>query len=224
MQTVNDLRRRITSAYPQWYEWTMLQRMLLMLRATHGEFTIKRDDYNSPLKELEKALNQDYLYIENAISNTPTLVKAFKDYWEQNGYRDGKTKKGKKMKRRCSQKDLMELISFDNVPAAIVAISSGSKQRFADSEKPYLEQWLQELDKTPKAKNNNDDYYDDEIRPFNRDINPENVDVNIFNLPPSVRGKPDYSDDGLPDFSYGGDYQDTQEETQDEDEEENLFD
>jgi hypothetical protein len=221
MQTVNDLRRRITSAYPQWYEWTMLQRMLLMLRATHGEFTIKTDDYNSPLKELEKALNQDYLYIENAIANTPSLVKAFKDYREQDGYRYGKTKKGKKMKRRCTQQDLMQLIAYDNVPAAIVAISTGAKPRFADSEKPYLEQWLQELDKTPKPKDSND-YYDDEIRPFNRDIDPSQpADVNIFNLPPSVR-KIDYSADGLPNFDV--DEQETQPETHDETEEENLFD
>ena len=222
MQTIRDLKRRITSAYPSWYEWTMMQRMLLMLRATHGEFTIKTDDYNSPLKELEKALNQDYLYIENAIANTPTLVKAFKDYREQDGYRYGKTKKGKKMKRRCTQQDLMQLIAYDNVPAAIVAISTGAKPRFADSEKPYLEQWLQELDKTPKPKDSND-YYDDEIKPFNRDIDPSRppAEVRLFPHLPSEWDDevPDYSADGLPNFE-----QDTQQETQDETEEENLFD
>ena len=222
MQTIRDLKRRVTTAYPQWYEWTMLQRQLLMLRESHGEFTIETDYFSSPLNELTKIVNQDIMYIVESIKRCPTLVKALKDYREQKAYRFGKTKKGKKMKRRCTQQDLLQLIAYDHMPAAITAVATGAKPRFSDTEKHFLQQWIDELDKKPKGRNN-DGYYEDEIRPFNRDVNPEEVDVNIFNLPDSVR-KPDYSDDGLPDFSYSGDNQETQPETQDVEEEENLFD
>ena len=221
MQTIRDLKRRITTAYPQWYEWTMLQRQLLMLRESHGEFTIETDYFSSPLNELTKVVNQDVMYIVEAIKRCPTLVQALKDYREQKAYRYGKTKKGKKMKRRCTQQDLLQLIAYDHMPAAITAVATGGKPRFSDTEKHFLQQWIAELDKKPKGKNN-DDYYDDEIRPFNRDINPEEpVDINIFNLPPSVR-KVDYSADGLPNFDT--DEQETQPVTQDVEEEENLFD
>ena len=74
MQTIRDLKRRVCSAYPQWYEWTMLQRQLLMLRESHGEFTIETDYFSSPLNELTKIVNQDIMYIVESIKRCPTLV------------------------------------------------------------------------------------------------------------------------------------------------------
>ena len=36
--SINNLRQRITSAYPSWSRWSQLQKKLLLLRSTHGEF------------------------------------------------------------------------------------------------------------------------------------------------------------------------------------------
>ena len=36
--SINNLRQRIISAYPDWDKWTKLQKQLLLLRSTHSEY------------------------------------------------------------------------------------------------------------------------------------------------------------------------------------------
>jgi len=195
MQTINDVKRRVVSSYPDWYSWTMLQRQILMLRASHGSFHQK--GMFNPLTELSKIFGIDVATLMEAIESTPSLMSALSDYAKDNAYRHGKSKSGKKMQRRTKQSELLELIAYDSIPSVIVAIQSGSRPRISKSEQPFFEKWLEEFNKKPtrRRKGSIDDdglwgwprFNRDEedelegleepIKPFVRDINPEEQSV-----------------------------------------------
>ena len=148
LNTINDLRRRVKSTYPDWDKWTLMQRQLLLLRSSHGELTDKAG--YDPSWELANMFNVPQPLIRQAVDGSPSLRKALADYDRDNAYGYGKTLKGKKMKRRTSQKDLLELISYEAIIGAIVGIQNGARPRLTEPEKPYLRRWYEELDKTFK--------------------------------------------------------------------------
>lgn len=138
----------------------MLQRQLLLLRSSHGSF-VQQDMYN-PLTDIAMLLGYDVVHILSAIESSKSLQKAIHDYEQNGGYNYGTTLKGKQMKRRTSQKDLMELISYDSVVGSVVGLQTGNRPRLTESEKPYFRRWIEDLDKTYKRNTEEEDevYYD----------------------------------------------------------------
>ncbi|MBM31593.1 MAG: hypothetical protein CL764_01925 [Chloroflexi bacterium] len=135
--SVNNLRQRIISAYPDWDKWTKLQKQLLLLRSAHGEYwqkdptdslsNILITDQYEKLSMVAKIFNVKKNEINKAITSSTSFMKALQDYAKSQCYRYGKTKRGKKMKRRCTSKDLLELLCYENVPSAIFSVISGSR-------------------------------------------------------------------------------------------------
>ena len=135
--SINNLRQRIVSAYPDWNKWTKLQKQLLLLRSTHGEYWQKdptdtlsdiliTDQYER-LAMVARIFNVRRNEISKAITSSTSFMEALKDYAKTQCYRFGNTKRGKKMKRRCTSKDLLELLCYENVPSAIFSVISGSR-------------------------------------------------------------------------------------------------
>jgi|ETNmetMinimDraft_12_1059888.scaffolds.fasta_scaffold17865_3 hypothetical protein len=135
--SINNLRQRIISAYPDWDKWTKLQKQLLLLRSTHEEYwqkdptdirpNILITDQYEKLAMVAKIFNVERNEISKSITSSTSFMKALEDYDKAQCYRYGKTKRGKKMKRRCSSKDLLELLCYENVPSAIFSVISGSR-------------------------------------------------------------------------------------------------
>ena len=117
--------------------------------------------YN-PLTDIAMLLGYDVVHILSAIESSKSLQKAKHDYEQNGGYNYGTTLKGKQMKRRTSQKDLMELISYDSVVGSVVGLQTGNRPRLTESEKPYFRRWIEDLDKTYKRNTEEEDevYYD----------------------------------------------------------------
>ena len=135
--SINNLRQRIISAYPDWGKWTKLQKQLLLLRSTHGEYwqkdptdtlsNILITDQYERLAMVARIFNVGKNEITNAITTSTSFMKALEAYAKAQCYRYGKTKRGKKMRRRCSSKDFLELLCYENVPSAIFSVISGSR-------------------------------------------------------------------------------------------------
>ena len=135
--SINNLRQRIISAYPDWGKWTKLQKQLLLLRSTHSEYWQKdpTDKLSNilitaqyeRLAMVAKIFNVKRNEISKAITSSTSFMKALQDYAKAQCYRYGKTKRGKRMKRRCTSKDLLELLCYENVPSAIFSVISGSR-------------------------------------------------------------------------------------------------
>lgn len=206
--SINNLRQRITSAYPSWDKWSQLQKQLLLLRSTHGEYWRKDAMDNTAniliteqydrLKEIAKIFNVDRGDIGKAIKDDEDLQKALEDYGNHNCYRYGKTKRGKKMKRRCSAKDLLELMLYEAVPSSIFAVLSSSRPRLLGIETENLNLWTEGMSLYRNTTGDEGRHFADEVSYAQQVADARTKGYGKVSL--FQTEEPDYSADGLPDF------------------------
>ena len=87
--SINNLRQRIISAYPDWGKWTKLQKQLLLLRSTHSEYwqkdptdklsNILITDQYERLAMVAKIFNVKRNEISKAITSSTSFMKALQD-------------------------------------------------------------------------------------------------------------------------------------------------
>ncbi len=100
------------------------------------------------------------------------------------------------MKRRCSAKDLLELMLYESVPSSIFAVEYGSRPRLLGIETDALEVWTGGLSQYKTTVGNEEQKFAEEVDYAHqlarkrREDNKEFGEVNLF----------DYSADGLPNF------------------------
>ena len=238
--SINNLRQRITTAYPKWDSWSQLQKQLLLLRSTHGEFWQKdamdntssiliTEEYDR-LKEIAKIFDVNRSDIGKAILDCKDLQKALEDYARDNCYRYGRTKRGKKMKRRCSSKDLLELMLYEAVPSSIFAVLSSSRPRLLGIETENLNLWTEGMSLYRTTTGDEGRHFADEVsyaQQMADDRFKGYEKVSLFQTK-----EPDYSADGLPNLEFKSGLHEFEQNidpkllkiNKEEEEEESLFD
>ena len=99
------------------------------------------------------------------------------------------------MKRRCSAKDLLELMLYESVPSSIFAVEYGSRPRLLGIETDALEVWTGGLSQYKTTVGNEEQKFAEEIDYAHQLASRRRGEISFFQTE-----EPDYSGDGLPNF------------------------
>ena len=151
---IDQKRKRILSAYPNWTSWSKPQKALLILRATYGAIPRNSmgeiDPFDPTVATYCSTLNVHPTSFERLFTNG--LKEALADFDKTGAFRKGKTRKGQDMKRPTYTEELFSVLMFDSVPSTLIAVQSGSRKSLTNPEQEQLSLWLATDEATEKIR------------------------------------------------------------------------
>jgi len=136
---IDQVKKRILGAYPQWNTWSSLQKSLLILRSTFGKLPQPIKLLHPTTKQYARALNVIETDIEFLLSDG--IDEALKDFDRSGAYRKGKRKNGGDMKRPTNPEELMMVYSYELAPTSLISVLSGARKSLTLPELKQMELW-----------------------------------------------------------------------------------